>query len=387
MKDQLKMINTTVEAKKRYARSKTEHVGSFLRTPEIKEARTALAEGRISKEALRKIEDEAIIALVAKQKEAGIQSITDGELRRAWWHFDFMENLLGAEGYEAEQGMAFKGVTTKPHNVRINGKVAYNPDHPHFADFAFLQSQVGDDGYHVAKMTIPSPNMMMRPNIRVNDIYGDDIEQYVQDLGIAYQKTIAHFYELGCRYIQLDDVFWAYLIDPEVRRQEQARGTDLDQLAQYCVDTINIALENKPDDLVVGMHICRGNFSSTWHYQGGYDTIDDFIFKGLKQIDRYFLEYDDSRSGGFEPLASLAGTNSEVVLGLVTSKTEELENPEAIKRRIEEASQYLPLSQLALSPQCGFSSTEEGNRVPYDAQWRKMALIKDIVADVWGDEA
>lgn len=379
------MTNTTIEARQKYAANKMEHVGSFLRTPEIKAARIALAEGKISADELRAIEDAAIIKLVAQQKEAGLQSITDGELRRAWWHYDFMENLTGAEAYDAEQGLAFKGITTKPHNVRLKGKIAYNPDHPHFKDFEFLHKVVGDDGYSVAKMTIPSPNMMMRPNIRLNAFYGDNIDQYVKDLGIAYQKSIARFYELGCRYIQLDDVFWAYLIDPEVRKQEEALGTDLDKLAQQCVNTINIALANKPDDLVVGMHICRGNFSSAWHYQGGYETIDNFIFKGLTEIDRYFLEYDDSRSGGFEPLKALQGSNSEVVLGLVTSKTEELENPEAIKRRIIEASQYLPLEQLALSPQCGFSSTEEGNRVPYDAQWRKLKLVKEIVEDVWAE--
>lgn len=377
------MTNTTPEARAKYAACKTEHVGSFLRTPEIKAGRIALENGTISAAELRAIEDKAIIELVAQQKAAGIQSITDGELRRAWWHFDFMENLTGAESFDAESGIPFKGITTKPHNVRLKGKIAFNPEHPHFKDFAFLKDVVGDDGYSVAKMTIPSPNMMMRPHIRNNEFYGTDIEQYVQDLGIAYKKSIARFYELGCRYIQLDDVFWAYLIDPASRDAERAIGTDLDQLAEWCVKTINIALEDKPDDLVVGMHICRGNFSSAWHYQGGYDVIDNFIFKGLKNIDRYFLEYDDDRSGGFEPLQLLKGTNSEVVLGLVTSKTEELENPTAIKNRILEASQFLPLEQLALSPQCGFSSTEEGNRVPYDAQWRKLELIQAIVNDVW----
>lgn len=378
------MTNTTVAARARYGACKAEHVGSFLRSPEVKAARAAVEVGKLSRCALTEIENQSIRDLIAKQKAAGLQSVTDGETRRAWWHFDFMENLLGAEGFEAEQGIQFKGVMTKPHNVRIVDRVAYNPNHPHFDHFQFLYNEVGDDGFSIAKMTIPSPNMFMRPNLRVNEVYGNDIERYVEDLGLAYQKSIRRFYELGCRSIQLDDVFWAYLVDKDAQERERQLGMDVQRLAQYCVDTINIALDNKPNDLVVGMHICRGNFSSTWHYQGGYDFIESFIFKGLKEIDRYYLEYDDERSGGFEPLRELQGSNSEVVLGLVTSKTEELENPTNIIRRIEEAAQYLPLEQLALSPQCGFSSTEEGNRVAYDAQWRKLALIQDICRQVWG---
>ncbi len=333
---------------------------------------------------MTEIENKAIRDLITKQKAAGLQSVTDGETRRAWWHFDFMENLLGAEGFEAEQGMQFKGVITKPHNVRIAGQLAYNPKHPHFDQFKFLFDEVGDDGFSVAKMTIPSPNMFMRPNLRINDVYGQDVERYVADLGLAYQKTIRHFYDLGCRSIQLDDVFWAYLVDQDAQARERDLGMDPQRLGELCVETINLALADKPDDLVTGMHICRGNFSSTWHYQGGYDFIEKFIFKGIKEIDRYYLEYDDERSGGFEPLAELQGSNSEVVLGLVTSKTEELENPANIIARIQEASQYLPLSQLALSPQCGFSSTEEGNKVEYEAQWRKIQLIQDICKQVWG---
>lgn len=378
------MTNTTVEARQRYASGKTEHVGSFLRSPEVKQARLDFAAGKIDHAALAQVEDKAIIELIAKQKEVGLLDITDGETRRAWWHFDFMEHLLGAEGYERDEGIHFKGVTTKPHAVRVIDRIQYNPNHPQYAHFTFLKEQLGDDGIHTAKMTIPSPNMFMIPYIRDNAVYGNDLDKYVEDIGIAYQKTIQKFYELGCRYIQLDDVFWARLVDDEYRKGEQAKGHDLDRLAQACVDTLNLALKDKPTDLVVGMHICRGNFSSTWHYQGGYDAIEKFIFEGLKQIDRYFLEYDDERSGGFAPLEHLKNSNADVILGLITSKTADLEDRQVVINRIKEAAKHLPLERLALSPQCGFSSTEEGNRVAYDAQWKKLALIKSIADEVWG---
>jgi 5-methyltetrahydropteroyltriglutamate--homocysteine methyltransferase len=243
---------------------------------------------------------------------------------------------------------------------------------------------VGTEGPHTAKMTIPSPNMMMRPIIRNNPVYGDKFDQFVEDVGLAYRDAVKAFYDAGCRYLQLDDVFWAYLVDEKYRADEKALGMDIERLSQACTDTLNLALQDKPDDLVIGMHICRGNFSSAWHYQGGYDTIEKFIFKGLKQVDRYFLEYDDERSGTFAPLAHLADTNAEVVLGLITSKTAELEDRNTIIKRIREAELSLPLNQLALSPQCGFSSTEEGNRIDEQVQWNKLKLVKSIADEVWG---
>lgn len=378
------MTNTTVAARQHYASGKADHVGSFLRPQAVKEARLDFAAGKIDRAALRAIEDNAIIDLIGKQKASGMLAITDGEVRRAWWHFDFMENLGGAEGYEADQGIPFKGITTKPHNVRVIDRVHFNANHPHLKDFAFLRDHVGTDGVHTAKMTIPSPNMMMRPIIRNNAVYGKDFDKYVEDVALAYRDAVKAFYDAGCRYLQLDDVFWAYLVDPKSRDEEAALGMDINRLAQACTDTLNLALQDKPDDLVIGMHICRGNFSSAWHYQGGYDTIENFIFKGLKQIDRYFLEYDDDRSGTFAPLTHLKDTNAEVILGLVTSKTTDLEDRQQIIKRIREAEQYLPLKQLALSPQCGFSSTEEGNRIDPQVQWDKLALIKSIADEVWG---
>ncbi|WP_445115891.1 5-methyltetrahydropteroyltriglutamate--homocysteine S-methyltransferase [Acinetobacter sp. WZC-1] len=375
------MSNTSVQARQQYAGFKADHVGSFLRPLHLKEARQQFAEGQLSREELTRIENEEIIKLIELQKQNGVKVITDGELRRAWWHYDFMENLVGAEGYTDTEGLKFHGVELKPHNVRVTGKIDFPDDHPHLAHYKFLHDQAGEGA--IAKMTIPSPNMMMRPKIRFNDIYADDIAQYVQDLGLAYRKAIQAFYAAGCRYLQLDDVFWAYLGSQAEREKERALGTDLDQLAQFCVDTLNIALKDKPSDLVIGMHICRGNFASTWNYEGGYNTVENFIFKGLENIDRYFLEYDSERAGGFEPLAQLNGSNAEVVLGLVTSKVEALEDKDEIITRIHEAAKFLPLEQLALSPQCGFSSTEEGNKVDYAAQWKKLQLINEIVAEVW----
>lgn len=378
------MTNTTNAARQRYASGKADHVGSFLRPQAVRQGRLDFAEGKIDAATLRALEDKAIIDVIAHQKASGMLAITDGEVRRAWWHFDFMENLGGAEGFEAEQGMHFKGVTTKPHNVRVIDRLHFNANHPHLKDFKFLLDNVGTEGPHTAKMTIPSPNMMMRPIIRNNAVYGNDFDKYVEDVGLAYRDAVKAFYDAGCRYLQLDDVFWAYLVDQKTRDAEAASGMDVDRLAQACTDTLNLALQDKPDDLVIGMHICRGNFSSTWHYQGGYDTVEKFIFKGLKQIDRYFLEYDDERSGSFAPLSHLAGTNAEVILGLITTKTEALEDREAIIKRIHAAAEHLPLNQLALSPQCGFSSTEEGNRIDPQIQWNKLALVKSIADEVWG---
>ncbi|WP_111893845.1 5-methyltetrahydropteroyltriglutamate--homocysteine S-methyltransferase [Acinetobacter sp. MB5] len=378
------MSNTTAQARQQYAGFKADHVGSFLRPQRIKQARLDLAAGKISQAELTQIENEEIIQLVEQQKQNGVHAITDGELRRAWWHFDFMEHLVGVEGFDEAEGYKFKGVETKPHQVRVIGKIDFADTHPHLQHFKFLKDVVGDDAEHVAKMTIPSPNMFLHRKIRCsNEFYANNLQAYAEDLGRAYQKAVRAFYEAGCRYLQLDDVYWAFLVSQQRQDEEQQFGESTKSLAEACVTTLNLALQDKPEDLVIGMHICRGNFASTWIYEGGYDGIEDYIFKHLQNIDRYFLEYDNERSGGFAPLAKLKGSNAEVVLGLITSKVEQLEDKQEIVARIREAAQYLPLEQLALSPQCGFSSTEEGNSVAYEAQWEKLRLINEIVAEVW----
>ncbi|WP_343597421.1 5-methyltetrahydropteroyltriglutamate--homocysteine S-methyltransferase [Acinetobacter sp.] len=379
------MSNTTAQAHQQYAGFKADHVGSFLRPQRIKQARLDCAAGKIDRAELTQIENEEILKLVEQQKQHGVHAITDGELRRAWWHFDFMENLVGVEGFDQQEGYKFNGVETKPHQVRIVGKIDFDETHPHLEHFKFLKVAVGDDPRYTAKMTIPSPNMFMQRKIRcANEIYANDLQGYAEDLGNAYKKAIRAFYEAGCRYLQIDDVYWAFLVSQQRAEEEKQFGVSTQSLAEACVKTLNIALQDKPEDLVIGMHICRGNFVSTWIYDGSYDSIEDYIFQKLDNIDRYFLEYDNERSGGFAPLAKLKGRNAEVVLGLITSKVEALEDKQEIVQRIREAAQYLPLQQLALSPQCGFSSTEEGNKVAYDAQWKKLELINEIVAEVWG---
>lgn len=358
---------------------RADHVGSLLRPARIKEARSQFARGELTADGLRAIEDEEIRRIVEGQKKTGILAITDGELRRAWWHLDFMENLTGVEGFDAETGYKFHGVETKPHNVRITGKIDFNTKHPFLNHFKFLKGVVGDAGPFVAKQTIPSPNMFMHLNVRDNPVYSS-LDAYCDDLARTYQKTIKAFYDIGCRYLQLDDVFWAYLSDPKSHEKERAAGNDPQKIIDRCAKTLNMALEGKPRDMAVTMHVCRGNFASTWIYQGGYDAVSKAL--GSVRVDGFFLEFDDERSGGFEPLKYC--DTQQVVLGLITSKTAQLESPDAIKKRIEAASRYVPLERLALSPQCGFASTEEGNKLTEDEQWAKLKLVVDIAKDVWG---
>ncbi|WP_115717836.1 5-methyltetrahydropteroyltriglutamate--homocysteine S-methyltransferase [Gallaecimonas mangrovi] len=357
---------------------RADHVGSFLRPPHLKQARGDFAAGTLSREQLTAIEDAEIKKLVDAQIAAGVQAVTDGELRRAWWHFDFLENLEGVEGYDADKGYSFKGVETKAHQVRVTGKIDFNAEHPHLAHFQFLKDVVADRA--VAKMTIPSPNMLMHLNIRQNPHY-DSLQQYSTDLGQAYKKAIAAFYQAGCRYLQIDDVFWAYLADINAEAKEKEAGYDLAEVIASCARTLNIALEDKPADMNISMHVCRGNFKSTWIYQGGYDAIAKAL--GQVKVDALFLEYDDDRSGSFAPLQHIQ--DQKVVLGIVTSKVADLEDQAALKARIEEAAQYLPLEQLALSPQCGFSSTEEGNAITEADQWAKLKLINETARSVWAD--
>lgn len=356
-----------------------DHVGSFLRSARLKQARKERAAGTLSVEQLTAIEDDEIRHLVAQQKAAGIRMITDGELRRSWWHFDFMEQLLGAEGYSSEQGYQFHGVETKARNIRIVDKIRFNPTHPFLEHFKFLQETVGDNSAFIAKQTIPSPNMFLHRAIRDNAVYGS-LDAFCHDLGQTYRAAIQAFYAAGCRYLQLDDVFWAYLADNTSMAQEWANGVDPRTLIALCTRTLNDALADRPADLCVTMHVCRGNFSSTWIYQGGYDVIAEAL--GQVNVDALFLEYDDERSGGFAPLKHIR--QQHVVLGLITSKHGTLENVDSMIGRIHEAAAYIPLHQLALSPQCGFASTEEGNHLTETEQWAKLQHVVGIAEQVWG---
>lgn len=355
-----------------------DHVGSFLRPLALKKARTDFSSGKISQAELTAVEDDLIRQLVQKQKQIGLHGITDGEFRRSWWHFDFMKDLFGAEEYETDAGYSFHGVESRARNIRITGKIAFNPQHPFLQHFKFLKNEVGDSPAFVAKQTIPSPNMFLHHNIRDNPYY-DDLDSFCHDLGVAYKDAIRAFYQAGCRYLQIDDVFWAYLADKNAMEKEQQQGVDPEHLIELSTRTLNQALSDRPADLCVSMHVCRGNFVSTWIYQGGYDRIAEAL--GQVNVDALFLEYDDERSGSLAPLKHIR--DQHVVLGLITSKNGVLEDSQHIIDRIQQAAEYLPLSKLALSPQCGFSSTEEGNHLTEAEQWAKLQHVIGIAGKVW----
>jgi 5-methyltetrahydropteroyltriglutamate--homocysteine methyltransferase len=355
-------------------------VGSFLRPATIKNARLAFAAGDINASELRKVEDDAIRASVEQQCACGLHVVTDGEFRRAWWHFDFFDGLQGVERYESEQGIQFNGVQTKAHSVRVVGKLGFG-EHPMLEDFRYLKSISGSA---VPKMTIPSPSVLHFRGGRnaIDSAVYPDLKEYFDDLATTWRDAIHAFYAAGCRYLQLDDTVWAYLCSDAQRQEIRQRGDDPDQLAQIYAEVLNKALAGKPDDLVIGLHVCRGNFRSTWISEGGYEPVAEVLF-GTVNVDAFFLEYDNDRSGDFAPLRFVRPGHQQVVLGLVTTKNGELENPELIQARINEAAQYVDINQICLSPQCGFASTEEGNSLTPEQQWDKVRLVTELADKVW----
>ena len=362
---------------------KADHVGSFLRTEPIKEARKAFANGEIDQAALTAIEDQEITKLVQKEIEVGLKAITDGEFRRAWWHLDFLAGLEGVELFETEYVSNFKGAKTKNNAIKVTGKVDFD-QHYMVDHFKFLKEAVEQygDGTQVAKFSIPSPNMLAT-RMQGDEYYNGDKEALFNDTVVAYQKAIQAFYDAGCRYLQLDDTSWIdFISEDRIKAVEEKEGKNVNEIIKDRVRCLNEAISKKPEDMLITMHICRGNFRSTYIASGGYDQISDAIFDELN-VDGLFLEYDDQRSGDFEPLKSFKRDDKIVVLGLITSKFPELENPDSIKERIKEASQYIPLENLALSPQCGFSSTEEGNVLTEEDQWNKIKHMITIAESVW----
>ena len=362
-----------------------DHVGSFLRPERLKEARAKFNDGEITAEELERVENEEIIALIEKEKELGLKSVTDGEFRRAFWHLDFLENLDGVELVEVDHfSVQFKDKDVKPKTLRIVGKVDFSEDHPFVKHFKFLKEHAGDTP---VKLTIPSPSMLhlitqvREKNYVPIERYKDNEALFFDDVVAAYRKALQCFYDLGCRNIQLDDTSWGEFCALDKREAYEARGFDLEQIARDYVDVLNRVIEWKPEDLVVNMHICRGNFRSTWFSSGGYEPVAKTLF-GHCRVDGFFLEYDSDRAGDFTPLRYIK--DQKVVLGLITSKSGDLEDKGEVITRIKEASQYVPLEQLCLSPQCGFSSTEEGNILTIEAQWDKLKLIDEIVHEVWG---
>ncbi len=356
---------------------RADHVGSLLRPLPVKQARSKHAAGQLSAAELTAIEDAEIKKIIAKQEAIGLRSITDGELRRAYWHFDFLAGLDGVEMVEA-QGIKFAGVTSKAEAPHVKGKLG-SRHHPQTAHFEFLKANTK----RTAKMTIPSPSMLHYRGGRkmIDRSAYPSMDEFYRDLGQAYKQAIRGFYAAGCRYLQLDDCSFAYLCDPAQREMLAQRGDNPDKQAEIYVGMINAALEGRPRDLVVTTHVCRGNFRSTFIASGGYEPIADLLFNKVN-VDGYFLEWDSDRAGGFEPLRFLPKSKT-VVLGLITSKTGRIENKDFVKRRIEDASKYAPLEQLCLSPQCGFASTEEGNVLAEDEQWAKLRLVTELADEVW----
>jgi 5-methyltetrahydropteroyltriglutamate--homocysteine methyltransferase len=363
---------------------RADHVGSLLRPPELLEARKAFAEGRIEADDLRKEEDRAIRDAVALQEDLGFQSATDGEFRRTSWHMDFIYQLGGISRTDEQLQVAFKnaeGTTSfTSAALKVDGRVTI--DDTIFADaFTYLKSVVKTA---VPKLTIPSPSMVhYRGGAAAIDpaIYGD-VDEFWDDLSAAYAEEIRRLGELGCTYLQLDDTSLAYLNDPAQRQMIADRGDDAEHQHLRYITQINAALARRPEGMAVTTHSCRGNFQSYWAAEGGYDFVAEALFSELN-VDGFFLEYDDERSGSFEPLRFVP-KGKMVVLGLVTTKRGALETKDQLKRRIDEASQFVPLEQICLSPQCGFSSTVEGNSITFDDEVAKLRLVVETARDVWG---
>ena len=361
---------------------RADHVGSLLRTAALKAAREKRARGEIAAEALREIEDREIAAVIAKQEAIGLKSITDGEYRRISWNYDFLENLHNVESYVGERKIKFAATGPQPRPIllRVIGKLGGYKPHPMIAHFEFLKAHTKQ----TPKLTIPSPSSLHFRYGRdaVPESLYPSMSDFYRDLGETYRKAVNAFAAAGCRYLQLDEVNLAYLCDPALRKVIADRGEDPATLPGIYADMINVAIADIPPDMTITMHLCRGNFRSSFVASGGYEPVAELLFNKIN-VHGYFMEYDSARAGGFEPLRFVP-KGKTVVLGLVTSKSGRLESRDAIKRRIDEAAKFAPLDQLCLSPQCGFASTEEGNTLAEDEQWAKLRMIVEVAEEVWG---
>ena len=363
---------------------RADEVGSLLRPQKIKEARAKREKGEISADDLRKIEDMEIEKVVHRQASTGLKLATDGEFRRSWWHFDFLSKLTGCELFHPEEGIQFAGVQTRHDAVRVIGRLDFPDDHPMLAHFKFLKKQC-EVAHVMPKMTIPSPSVLHFRGGRKSiskEVY-PDLDVFFQDLAKTYRKAVKAFYDAGCRYLQLDDTVWAYLCSQDELKKLRARGEAADNLQETYARVINYAIAERPADMTITTHVCRGNFRSTWISSGGYEPVAETLLTRTN-YDGYFLEYDSERAGGFEPLRFLPKGNKIVVVGVVTSKSGALEKKDDIKRRLAEAAKFASIEQLALSPQCGFASTEEGNILTEEEQWAKLRLVVEVAQEVWG---
>ena len=354
-------------------------VGSLLRPAALKDARAKFAKGAIDAVALKAVEDREIEKIVKKQEEIGLKLATDGEFRRSWWHFDFFWGLQGVERISAPP-IKFHGVDTKAEAIKITGKVDF-AGHPMVEHFKFLKTHCRT----TPKMCIPAPSTFhfRQGRAMVSKEAYPGYDEFFADVAATWKKAIRAFYDAGCRYLQLDDTAWAMICDPREREASRSRGDDPDALPAIYARVTREALHDKPADMAITMHSCRGNFRSTFIASGGYEFVAEQLLAHT-DFDGYFLEYDSERAGGFGPLRYFPKGNKQLVLGLVTSKSGRLEARDDIKRRIEEAAKYVALDQLCLSPQCGFASTEEGNVLAEDEQWAKLKMIVELADEVWG---
>ena len=366
---------------------RADHVGSLLRPQVVKAARTKHEAARLgprgfqTNDSLRTVEDEAIRDLVAMQESVGLKVTTDGELRRSFWHYDFMAALNGLDLVERDQGVAFHGQQLRPIFPTITDKLSFPDNHPMLDHFRYLASVTNS----VPKISIPGPSAChfrtAVEDIRVPEYADPDV--LFADIAHTYQQAVQAFYAAGCRYLQLDDIFFAYLCDPKHREEKRAQGLDPDWLIGKYADTMHQAIADRPDDMLIGMHLCRGNFQSTWAAEGAYDPAADAVFNRCG-VDVYFMEYDSERAGGLEPLRLLPKGNKRVFAGFVTTKTPELESVDQLQRKFDAAARFTDLDQLGLAPQCGFASTEEGNKLTHDDQQRKLELVVTAAEAIWG---
>ena len=367
---------------------RADHVGSLLRPDAVHAARKKYHADRLSPagfhscDELWEIENEAIDDVVAMQESVGLKAVTDGEMRRAFWHYDFMAALTGFELVERDaEAIHFHGIDLPPIFPTIPGRLDFPDDHPMLEHFRYLASVAKAQ----PKISIPGPSachFRTAPEDVTYEPY-KDLEVLFDDLASTYRKAVQAFYDAGCRYLQMDDIFFAYLCDPKQREAKKAEGVDPDWLIERYAKTMHDAIEGRPDDLVIAMHLCRGNFQSTWAADGAYDPAADAVFNQTG-VDIYFMEYDSERAGGLEPLRLLPKGKKRVLPGFITTKTGELESMDDLKRKFDEASKYADIDQLGIAPQCGFASTEEGNVITPDDQRRKLELVVRTAEEIWG---
>lgn len=377
-------MNTNVRQDTLHIPFRYDSVGSFLRPRRLKQAREQFRAGSISAAELKQVEDEEIIKLIQKQKAAGYHVITDGEFRRNYWHLDFMWGFQGIDEIELDHGYFFHGEETTPESVELTGKIS-GEDHPFVEHFRFVK-QFEEDSV-ISKQTIPAPAQLLAElfrednGVKTSAVY-PDTDELIHDIAAAYRTVILDLYHAGCRNLQLDDCTWGMFCDASYWNTRQQDHVTLEEEAQKYLLINNLALKDLPEDLAVATHVCRGNYHSTWASSGGYAPVAPYLFAEEK-ADTFYLEFDDERSGDFEPLQYVA-EGKNVVLGLITTKSPELEEKEKIIARIHEAAEYVPLDHLYLSPQCGFASCEIGNKLTDEEQWAKLALVKEIAGEVWG---